>query len=375
MFENHFSSANPEMIVVARESRGYSQTAFSEALGIGQGTVSKYESGVLPVPDQVVSEMASLLRYPRSFFFAEDKVFGFNSSVFLHRRRSRVPDKILRAVHAQINVRRFNVRRFLRSVELDSPNAFSRLDIQDFRGRADRVAQMVRGMWRVPPGPIRNVTRLIENAGGVVLKLDFGTSQIDAISEWVPDHPPIFFVNSCSSITGDRLRRTLAHEIGHAFMHFVPNDNMEEQADAFASEFLTPAREIKPSLSKLTLPKLANLKSEWLVSMSSLIERAFELKVITARQRQYLAYLMASQGYKIREPEETDIPIEQPSIISGLIDAHLGPLEYSPAELAGVLNLEPDEFRDIYIESGKITLVSFPNVDTIRSNKRAVVAE
>lgn len=45
--------------------------------------------------------------------------------------------------------------------------------------------------------------------------------------------PPLFFVNV--TIPADRVRFSLAHEIGHIVMHQLPTDDMEREADRFAS--------------------------------------------------------------------------------------------------------------------------------------------
>lgn len=63
---------------------------------------------------------------------------------------------------------------------------------------------------------------------------------------------------------------------------------MEDEAFAFAGEFLTPERDIAPYLSNLTLPRLAILKPMWKVSMGALITRASRLDVIAPRQFCYL---------------------------------------------------------------------------------------
>ena len=52
-----------------------------------------------------------------------------------------------------------------------------------------------------------------------------------------------FFVNT--EIPGDRLRWTLAHEIGHVVMHLMPSPDQEKEADRFAAERLA-ARAFPP---------------------------------------------------------------------------------------------------------------------------------
>src|SRR4029078_5474641 len=106
-------------------------------------------------------------------------------------------------------------------------------------------------------GTITNVIRMIEDAGGIVIRYPFGSARIDAISRWVPGLPPLFFVNE--GLPTDRERITLCHEFGHLVMHDVPNADMESEANQFAAELLMPEREIGPQLDRVSLDRLAAL--------------------------------------------------------------------------------------------------------------------
>lgn len=345
---------NPEMMILARESRGLTQSALAKLVSIKQGTISKIESGMLPISDEALEQIATTLEYPTQFFFQQDRVYGFGSSVFYHRKRRGLPISVLRKLHAQSNIRRMHISRLLRATELDSRRGFECMDPEDYQGDIERIAQLVRAMWRLPHGPVRNVTDTIENNGGIVIRCDFGTRKIDAISEWTDLCPPLFFVNSHPDITADRVRRSLAHEIGHIIMHKYPTDTMEEESDRFAAEFLTPAREIKPLLYGLRLPKLAALKREWKVSMGSLIEQAFKLGTITPYQRQYLIINMKKRTHSFREPPETDFPIEKPRVLDELVQTHMRTLGYSPQELSCFLGELETNFRTLYLPAPKV---------------------
>jgi Zn-dependent peptidase ImmA (M78 family) len=172
---------------------------------------------------------------------------------------------------------------------------------------------------------------------------------IDGVTINVNDRlPPIIFVNK--DIPGDRLRFTLSHELAHIVMHKYPSENMEKEADTFASEFLMPADDIKHSLSYLTLHKLAELKLHWKVAMSALVYRANFLGQISPRQNQYLFMQLSKAGYKTREPAELDIPVEKPSLLKKLIDIHTQVLNYSVNEIAKILHLEEEEVFGFYLE-------------------------
>jgi Zn-dependent peptidase ImmA (M78 family) len=246
----------------------------------------------------------------------------------------------------------------LRASELSSKASFQRIEISDYRGGAEEVAQIVRATWQVPMGPVRNVTEAIENAGGIVVRMDFGTRQADAISEWIPGFPPLFLVNSDAGIPGDRLRLTLAHEIAHVIMHRLPNPEMEEQANTFAAEFLMPRKQIKASLYGLTIAKLVQLKRIWKVSMAALIHRAYELGAITENQRKYLYINMSKKGYRLQEPAGEDVPVERPTVLATLAKMHLDQLSYSFNDLKNLLLFRGEaDMRSVYLGTGSLKLV------------------
>jgi Zn-dependent peptidase ImmA (M78 family)/transcriptional regulator with XRE-family HTH domain len=334
---------NAEMLVLARESRGHTQAGLARLIGVEQGTVSKLEGGLLLVPNELIEKIALALRYPAGFFFQNEKVYGFGSSVFYHRKRGGFPIKQLRKLHAEMNICRFGVRKLLRSATVDTANGFERYHPDEYGGRIEIIARTVRTAWRLPPGPIRNLTETLENAGAIIVRHDFGTRKADAASEWIEPNPPMFFVNSHPDVTGDRVRFSLAHELGHVVMHQYPVPELEDQADRFAAELLLPEKDIAHHLTRLTLPKLALLKQQWGVSMSCLIEHAYHIGNISKSQRSRLIIQLRSDTHSYREPIDTDIAIEKPTLLDELIQAHLNELGYSVAQVGSLMNeLEPE---------------------------------
>ncbi|HVV71496.1 MAG TPA: XRE family transcriptional regulator, partial [Verrucomicrobiae bacterium] len=256
--EKHF---NPEMLVLARESRAFTQGDVAEKLKITQSLISKIEHGVSSPTDEILVIISAILHYPRDFFFQPDPVYGLGVSFLFHRKRQTMPAADLRVIQAKVNILRMRVERLLRGVEMVSPYTFTPIDIHDHSMRRDgpeHIAGLVRAAWQLPSGPVRNLVSAIENAGGIVFSYPFGHRKVDAISLWVTGSPPLFFVNS--ELPGERQRFTLAHELGHVIMHRVPNENIEEEADRFAAAFLMPETDSRMDLQRLTLSRAAALK-------------------------------------------------------------------------------------------------------------------
>lgn len=343
-------SVNPEMIILARESRGLSQKQLAASLSVSQGKISKIENGLLGVSEAMLSALSKALDYPKEFFLIQEQVYGPGISgmgLIYHRKRKTLPVKTLELIQSQMNIRRIHLARLLQAIELKNDNQFPHLDIDDYSGDIEAIATAVRSGWSLPRGPIRNLTQAIESAGGVIIKCDFGTAKIDALSQWLPGLPPLFFINVC--VPGDRLRFSLAHELGHIIMHSFPTPDMEFEADKFAGAFLMPSSEIGPELNSITLRKLATLKPRWKVSMGALLYRARDLNKITESQSRNFWIQMSKAGYRKREPVELDIPSEEPSLLTEIIDTYRNELKYDIPELSRVLALNEAETRSMYL--------------------------
>jgi len=322
---------NREMLVLARESRLLTQTDLALMIGVPQTKVSKFEAGKMEPTEGELRQLCDALDYPPQFFEWPDRVYGFATQEMFHRIRQ-VPAKTLAMIHAQMNIRRMQLERLLRSVEIEG-DGFRHIDPDEFDGDIAQIARAVRASWHLPPGPIRDLTLSIENAGAVVIPHDFKTRQIDAVSQWIPGLVPMMLVNVTFPM--DRLRYTMAHEVGHLVMHQTIGQNAEPEANAFAAELLMPSEYVKPDLYNLTLPVMANLKEYWGVSMAAILKRAGDLGCITERHARTLWMEMSRLGYRRNEPGS--VYKERPTLFYELLRVHQENLDYSIEDLADVL--------------------------------------
>ena len=338
-------AVNPFMVQVGRESRGLSQKELADIMRVTQGRISKIESGLLPIPEDLLDALSVALDYPPNFFLQEGSIMGIGIAEVFHRKRADVPKKLLDKIHAQMEIRRRHVDRLLRSTEF--PVRVPRLDLDEYGGSPEEIARLVRATWHLPRGPIANLTETLEQAGVVVVLFDFETSRVDAISRWVPGLPPLLFVNQLAPT--DRRRFSLAHELGHLVMHALPTPEIEPQANRFAAEFLMPERDIRPDLRDVTLAKVARLKPHWKVAMQALLKRAEDLGTITVTRARSLWSQMTQLGYRTREPSEYDLPAEEPRLLRELIQMHIHDLGYSADELRELLALNEVELWASYL--------------------------
>jgi len=342
---------NHHMMILARDSRGMTQADLASKIGVMQGTLSKYETGFHPPPMDFVADLSEALNYPMAFFHEAGRPYGLPP--FHYRRRKKLSAKALARIVAEMNIRRMHLTKLLISFDWKTNAFIPEIDADEYQGRSktpfttERAARAVREMWMLPAGPIPNMVDLIEENGGIVIPCDFGTDLIDAMSQRIEGLPVLFFVNV--NAPSDRLRHTLAHEIGHMVLHTVTvksDEEMETEADEFAGAFLLPADEIRPQLRRFDLRQLANLKLYWKVSMAALAVRANRLNLITPYQNKMFWIEMGRLGYRKREPNEP--PKERPGLLRQMIAFHMKKLGYSAVEMGKLLHLKASEFASMY---------------------------
>jgi Zn-dependent peptidase ImmA (M78 family)/transcriptional regulator with XRE-family HTH domain len=330
------------MIVLARESRGMTQKELAAELKIDQGHLSKVENGLVGVSDELIEKLSKVLRYPNNFFCEIFRIYA--PGLPFYRKHKTLSHRDLSVIIATSNIRRNHVEKLLRSVETVNtliPDLYA-----DDMGSPEDIARAVRQYWRLPPGPVPDMTKAMEDAGVIVFDCQFDTRFFSGMSLPTQEVNYIVFING--TMPGDRMRFTLAHELGHILMHQIPTSNMEEEADRFASELLMPSFDIRSQLYKITLDRLATLKRYWKVSMAAILQQARRLNRITEHKYRSLWTEMGKAGYRLREPDELDIPQEKPSLISEVIDLHFTKLGYSREELSTFLGLIIDEFSALY---------------------------
>lgn len=340
------------MLELARDSRGLTQKELSEILSTTQATLSKYENGLHEPPPEFVEDVARALSYPDNFFFEPERPYGFPP--FHYRKRKKLSSKALSKIVAEMNIKRMHIKKLSKAFPLPALK-FPEIDRHEYtRDRrktfsVDDAARLLREAWMLPRGPIRDLMGTIENAGGIIVECDFETDLLDAMSQRIDGLPILFFVNK--NAPSDRIRHTLAHEIGHVIIHSVnpgiDDDSMEEEADHFAGAFLLPEEEVKHHLKTFEWRQLASLKLHWGVSIASLAVRADRLRLITQYQKKTFWIDYNKLGYRRGEPAE--IPREKPHMLNNMIQYHMRDLGYTVDQMGRFLNLSPDEFIEIYL--------------------------
>jgi Zn-dependent peptidase ImmA (M78 family)/DNA-binding XRE family transcriptional regulator len=330
-----------DRIKQARELNGLTQTELASQIGCKQSAIAHFENNITAPSTATLKEIARATGFLTSFF-EEPALDDFSLGSLAYRSR-RSATKQEQAQAYQYGSIMYEQTKQM-SQKLDLPL----LRLPRISERPELSAKVTRAALGLSPDtPIANLTNSFEQNGGFIFVTPFILSKIDAFSRWakLDVERPLIIVTS--GIPGDRLRYSLAHEIGHLVMHNAPRGNilaMEKEANIFASEFLMPAEVIRGEIpAPVTITSLMGLKQRWGVSIQSLIRRAYDLSLITERHYHYLFEQMSLKGWRKNEP--IDIPIESPQAFSKMLK-----LSYpNDNDYALDMRLEPAKAREFVL--------------------------
>lgn len=341
---------NGDMLLLARQYRGKSQAEVAQEAGLDQGHYSRIERGLLnSLPSTATIEaVAAALRFPVAFFTQSDELSGLPLSVHdvAWRKKASVNATDLKRLHAELNLRVMNLRRLLSAIDLAPELSLPRLDADEMGG-ADKAALFIRKAWMIPDGPIKSLTALCERAGILVIMADFA-EHVDGVTMRLRDVPPVIFLNK--NAPADRMRHSLAHELGHLVMHSIPSDQMEGEADSFAGELLAPSAQLRGDFigGKVTLERLVQLKRYWRVSVASLLYRGSHAGFLSKNQADYLWRQLSARGWRKREPEETQFPAETTRLFEHVISLHRNELGYTASDFSALLHIDERDVQLLY---------------------------
>lgn len=339
---------NGQLLMLARQFRRKSQKELAEELAgsVAQGTLSKIEHGRLQPHQELVNKLAEALQVRPAFFYQDG--YLREPLVSYHRKRAKMPARDLDQLHGLAELHRLNLRKLLQSAEIEptlppppaiDPDQYGR-DIED-------IARMLRQRWKLPRGPVADLTRLAEAAGIVVVSFDFGHDLVDGFCQTAHDDlPPVVFINSRQP--KDRFRFSLAHEIGHLVLHQTPNPEQEVEANRFASEFLMPTKDIRADFFDLSLTRFMDLKLYWGTSMQALIYKAWQIGALSDGLFKHFNIEMSKRGFKKNEPVQASHLREEPTTLKGVLKAHLADLGMTINEISEMFGLPPDYVQEFY---------------------------
>lgn len=351
---------NGEMVTLAREAAGLTQGELALRVALSQATISKIEGGLHDPTNEQLSSLVQELGIPEAFFSQADQIPGAGLTDIFHRKRQTLPAKVLRRARAEANIVRLQVLRLFSGIELDAATPLPAYPIDEHLAAAE-VAQRVRAVWRIAPGPFPDLIAAIESTGTPVVFMRMGSTKLSAIS-LQGDVRPIVVVNSMLPFS--HCRWSLAHEVGHLVLHGRAggDEQLEDEANRFADELLLPAADIRRYLRDLRFDRLGDLKRVWRVSIAALIRRAHTLGEIS--DRQYRTFNMKRNDFPGgRNNEPGEFPAEEPRLIRSIVNFRTDELGFTLAQVADLMCTTAADVRERYFDE-----VAHPPLRLVRSD-------
>lgn len=337
---------NPRQIELARLSRGYTQKELASLLpNLNQPNLSKVEKGLLTVSYETLESIANTLKYPIDFFYQEELKTPMSSIYF--RKRATIPQKSLDTIFTDLKLVLKGIDHLMDNIELVEYQRYC-FDITAHGWTPESAAIRMREVMNIRTGPIRDIVTVLENEGILVYFYDSPHEKFDGLTAYTDKGVPVIFTNK--NMPNDRIRFTIAHEIFHLIAH-IPCDvepwrDVENEANAFASEFLMPKRECYFELQGLSFNKLAVLKAYWGVSKAAIIMRA---KNVGAINESTYKYLMIELGRRNERKNETGyVEIDEPKILPKIIELLKEELHQSETEIASTMYLSVADYSKYF---------------------------
>lgn len=346
-----------KQLIFAREYRGLTQKALCDAVsGLSQSNLSRYEHGVDTLSDDTVERVMKALDFPAKFLSLNICNDVENKH---YRKKASITATSKKQIDRTISLIAYCFDWMSDFVELPDYR-FGSYDLEQGISPSD-VARQVRRQCRLGVSPVKDICKILEANGIFIYSWDCPYTDFDGVSLITDKGFHLVIVNSNRS--NDRIRWTLAHEMGHSLMHenitdFVnENRNKENEANEFAGEFLMPESETRRAFTGIRMSQLSAFKGYWLTSMASIVERAKKFGCIT--NEKYISLRCEFSRNRWNKKEPVSVYIDTPVIINRIYELITQNLKYSQVNMADYMGLPLDVLNEILGPSKKVIKLNF----------------
>jgi len=339
-----------------KQARIAAQLSLRELAGktgnyVSAQVIHKYELDKAIPGSDVLIKLAKALNVKIEYFFRPLKrevVLGEPA----YRKRSTVSQKEILSIHEKTKE---VVEKYLEVEELFPESRFKiehpansiKRPISSFE-EIEEFAREVRKKWKLGIDPIVNLVEVLEERGVKVVMIS-SDDKIDGLSTWANDTLPIIVVKE--NQPSDRLRFSLAHELGHLLMDTMKSINPEKAADRFAGAFLVPKEavtiEFGESRNRISIFELQTLRKKYGMSAQAWVYRLKDTGIIN--EQFYVRIWRVFNREKIFDKELGDPLVkERPKRLEWLVVQAAEERLISQPRAAELLGISLDNFRKEY---------------------------
>lgn len=299
-----------------RLARGLTLEGLADKMGgiVTKQALSKYEKGAACPSPAVHVRLAEALGVKAAELFRESTI---RIDFLGYRKRSAFPKREQEAIESFVKESLEQRVRLQSLVQEGKPD----IPVRKFRVQcledAETAAERLREKWNLGEAPIASVISLLEDKLVHVFEVDAPGDRFDGVCALAFDENRKLkgaAVISRNSISGERQRLNVVHELGHLVLNVGEELDEEKAAFRFAGAFLAPSsvvrREVGKIRSSIQLRELLLLKKLFGMSIQALLYRLRDLGIITGSLYTWSCIQVNRMGMKKKEVEE--LPREEP---------------------------------------------------------------
>ncbi|HNR69508.1 MAG TPA: XRE family transcriptional regulator [bacterium] len=333
----------------ARVMQGFSMAELAARMGnrISKQAIGKYEKGLAVPNSENLIALARALSVKLDYFFRPELI-KVKLGPPVYRKRQHLSKKSLARIRETVQEQ---VERYLQVESLFPPQRFPAQRLPDLVTRqvksfadVEELAVKLRKTWNLGLDPIDNLVQTLEDRHVIVVLLP-EIDHFDGLSCWANESIPV--VVSKKTEAGDRLRFTVAHELGHLLIDAQGIDE-EKAAQRFAAAFLVPATVVRQELGEsrrvISGAELQQLKIKYGTSMQMWIYRARDLGIISESHAQ--EWFIAFRRIGHRQEPGAPIEPEEPMRFHKLVFQALAEDLISESRATEFLNWNIDRIRE-----------------------------
>lgn len=272
-----------ERIKMARSLKSFSQEQLGREVGVSKQAISDYETGKYYPDSSQLLKISKALGKKMDYFFRNFQVSELKP---FYRENCHLNQKLKEEAESKASdfVERYCEVEDLaneRSISNPIPDGYPK-PVCNF-DEVEQAADTLRNVWEIGKDPISSLTDVLESKGIKIILIK-GQEKFDACTFEIAINGNSEHVIIANEVPiTDRLRFSIAHELGHIMLKPVGIDD-ETCANRFAGAFLIPKEmllyEMGQKRNHLKKDELERLKKKWGISMMAIVHRACDIGII-----------------------------------------------------------------------------------------------
>lgn len=303
----------------ARMYRGKTIEQLAQESNINKKDVLAFEEDKYKPVVENEMKLSNTLKFPREYFFENDNIKVIVESTHI-RPESPIP-RVEEISHKEKLVMTHKlisfIEGYIRFPEINIPDDLSKYDDME------ELATKVRRFWELGDGPIGNMVSLLEANGISISAMNVDKKgALSFTQKQSIERNPRYLI----SLGNDRKSATirnydLAYELAYIVSVEAGISSKKFSKDEFACAFLLPKEAFFEDLENVNeIQDYVELKKKWIVPISAMVLRSYQIGVINYKKYMYLIKEMEKQGWLKKEPLDDNIKCPNPTLLKKSVE-------------------------------------------------------